>query len=59
MDDLLTISEAAAELGFHPNTIRKFIKTGRLPAYRIGVKIIRIKRSDLETIFNKVGSENV
>ena len=32
----LTIAEVAAQLKVHPNTIRRLILTGRLPAVRFG-----------------------
>ena len=59
MDDFLTITQAAAELGFHPNTVRNLIKSGKLPSYRIGVKIIRVKRADLAGLFEKSEASNV
>ena len=59
MDDLLTITQAATELGFHPNTVRNLIKSGKLPAYRIGVKIVRVKRSDLAGLYQKSEASNV
>lgn len=33
-DELLTATDAAAELGCHPNLIRWYAKTGALPALR-------------------------
>jgi excisionase family DNA binding protein len=32
----LTITEVAAHLKVHPNTVRRLINTGRLPAVRLG-----------------------
>ena len=31
----LSIPQAAARLGVHPNTVRRLIKSGRLRAYRL------------------------
>lgn len=42
-----TIADAADELGVHRNTIRRWIASGRLPAYRAG-RSIRIKSADLD-----------
>lgn len=43
MNHDLTIKQAADMIGVHENTIRLWIKDGRLQAYRLnGTKIIRI-----------------
>jgi len=48
--EFMTIREAAAILGVSRQAIRRYIKKGRLPAYRFGgqKKTIRIKRLDFE-----------
>jgi excisionase family DNA binding protein len=45
--DLLTVEEAAGELRVHPQTIRRWIADGELPAHRPGPRTIRISRRDL------------
>jgi excisionase family DNA binding protein len=35
----ISIIDAASELGVHPNTIRRWVRGGHLPHYRIGRKI--------------------
>jgi excisionase family DNA binding protein len=50
-DELLQIAESAEIAKVHVNTIRNFIYNGDLPAVRIGARIIRIRRSDLEKLF--------
>jgi excisionase family DNA binding protein len=35
-EDLMTVPEVAATLRLHPQTIRRWIKAGTLPAARIG-----------------------
>jgi excisionase family DNA binding protein len=47
MDDFLTVAEAAAQLHVAPSTIRRWIREGDLPAYRIGKRRVVIKRADL------------
>ena len=42
-----TVSEAAEVLGVSPSTIWRWIDAGRLPAYRVGLRSIRIKKEDL------------
>lgn len=46
MNHDLTIKQAADTIGVHENTIRLWIKDGRLQAYRLnGTKIIRITQA--------------
>src|SRR5579884_2076823 len=45
--DLLTIAEAARWLRVSTVTLHRWLKTGRLPAYRIGPRAVRIRREDL------------
>lgn len=45
--EYLSVKEAAAELGVSPSTIWRWIEAGRLPAQRIGPKIIRLRRDDV------------
>jgi excisionase family DNA binding protein len=51
-DELLTVEEAADLLKVHPNTIRNAIRDGRLPAIRLGARIVRIRKCDLLAAFN-------
>jgi len=45
---LMTVDEAAAALDVHQQTIRGYIKSGKLPAFRIaGERAIRVLASDL------------
>lgn len=46
--DVLNVDDAAAALGVHAQTIRGYIRGGKLPAYRIaGERAIRVFASDL------------
>ena len=49
-DTMVTITEAATELGLHPNTIRNYIRAGRISITRLGPRLIRIDRSELYKI---------
>lgn len=52
---LYSTDEAAAYLGVHVQTVRTWIRSGRLPASRLaGQKSIRIRESDLETILEPI-----
>jgi len=48
---LVTIKDAAARCGVHPNTIRNLILRGELRAVRIGARIVRINATDLDALF--------
>jgi excisionase family DNA binding protein len=49
-----TVSEAARLLQISPSTVWRWIDAGKLPAYRIGGRAIRIKREDLDTFIRPV-----
>jgi excisionase family DNA binding protein len=55
--EFCTVAQAAAALGVHPSTIWRWIDAERLPAYRVGPKSIRIRRSDLEQLVRPAKSE--
>ena len=42
---LVSVAQAAALLGVHPNTVRSWTDAGRLPAYRINARGDRRYRS--------------
>ncbi len=46
----LSVEEVSAMLRISPQTIRKHIREGKLPAARIGAKW-RMRKSDLEALF--------
>ncbi len=54
-EDLLTIPEAAAALKVSPVTIARWLKQGRLPAYRMGPRAVRIRREDLTEVLTPSG----
>lgn len=52
---LMSVDEASAALDVHPQTIRGYIKTGKLPAFRIaGERAIRVLASDLYGLLEPV-----
>jgi excisionase family DNA binding protein len=57
--DLLTLGEAAKLLKVSIVTLRRWIKQGRLPAYHVGPRKVRIKRSDLIKAFTPTYQEEV
>jgi len=55
-----TVDQAAQFLGIHHQTLRGYIKGGKLPAYRLaGEKVLRIKREDLMALLEPVLSTDV
>jgi excisionase family DNA binding protein len=49
--DYLTPEEAAETLSVHVQAIRAYIRSGRLPAYRLaGERALRIRHADLEKV---------
>lgn len=45
--DLMTMADAAASLGVHRNTLRRWIASGQLPAYRVGPRLVRLHPADV------------
>jgi len=54
---LLSVSEAARTLGVSPSTIWRWIEAGKLPAYRIGPKKIRVTKEDLGQMVQPAGQK--
>lgn len=53
--ELFTVDQAAEFLGVHHQTLRGYIKNGKLSAYRLaGEKVLRIKREDLMGLLEPV-----
>ena len=57
--DLLTTVEAAKLLKVSTVTLRRWIKQGRLPAYHVGPRKVRIRREDLTKALTPTRQENV
>ena len=56
--DYLTPEEAAEALGIHVQTMRAYIRSERLPAFRLaGERAIRILRTDLEKVLEPLRGE--
>ena len=56
--EYLTPEEAAEALGIHVQTMRAYIRSERLPAFRLaGERAIRILRTDLEKVLEPLGGE--
>jgi excisionase family DNA binding protein len=53
-DEWLTVPQACAEMKVGQRTLRRWIAEGRLPAYRMGDSLIRIKASDLDGMYQAI-----
>jgi excisionase family DNA binding protein len=47
---LLTVAEAAALLRLKPSTLRAWILRRRLPYCKVGRRVVRIRRADVEAL---------
>lgn len=50
--EMLTIDEVSAVLRVHPETLRRFIREGRLGAYKIGRRKL-ISKEEIEKFIKK------
>lgn len=59
MNRILTVEQAAEKLQVRPNTVRSWLKHGKIPGRKIG-RIYRISESDLDVFLHHidVGPEN-
>ncbi len=56
--EYLTPEEAAEELGLHVQTLRAYVRSGKLPAARLaGERAIRIRRDDLQKVLEPLQAE--
>ena len=57
----LSVTQAAAVLDVHHQTIRRYVRGGALPAYRIGPTALgrlRFRREDVEALRTRVGGDD-
>ena len=47
MERYLTCADVAERMGVHPETVRRWCKSGDLPSFKLGPRIWRIAASDL------------
>lgn len=57
-DTYLTVAEAATLLRVAPSTIRRWIKQGDVPAYRMGPRRVTLKRTDLDALVTPTHSNS-
>ena len=58
-DDYVTVAEAATLLRVAPSTVRRWIREGDVPAYRIGRRRVALRRADLNTLVTPAATGTV
>jgi excisionase family DNA binding protein len=53
-NDLLNIAQTADYLGINQFTVRAMIADGRLPAYKLGDRIIRLRKKDIDAALERI-----
>lgn len=48
-----TVQSAARRLGVCPKTVRRMISDGRLPAYRLGPRMLRLDPADVDRLLQR------
>lgn len=56
-DNYISIEEAAEYLGVKASTIRTWIKAKGMPAHRVGSKLLKFKRSEIDEWVNSEKNE--
>ena len=54
-DRLLSVAAAAQYMDVNPMTIRNMLKDGRLKAYTLGPRVLRIRLSDINAALSLYG----
>lgn len=54
---LESLSAAAEYADVHPRTIRRYIAAGRLRAYRVGPRLLKVDLADLDALLMPVGGD--
>lgn len=53
-DSLMTQAAAAGYLSVNERTVRRLIADGQLPAHRVGSRLVRVRRSDVEKLLTRI-----
>jgi excisionase family DNA binding protein len=52
----LSVADVATYLGLTTRTVQMMISDGRLPAYKLGRRVLRLRLSDVEAALQPYGS---
>jgi excisionase family DNA binding protein len=53
-EEIMLVPEVAALMRVTDKTVYRLIETGKLRAYRLGDRVIRIKRADVEALLVQI-----
>jgi len=53
-EKLLTLREVSILLGISDGEVKKLVKKGALPAYRVGGRFLRFRREQIEAVRNEI-----
>jgi excisionase family DNA binding protein len=53
-EEIMLVPEVAALMRVTDKTVYRYIESGILPAYRLGDRVIRIKRADVEALLVQI-----
>lgn len=48
------LAREARARGLHPRTLRRRVADGSLPAYRFGPRLIYVRKSDVDALFERI-----
>lgn len=54
----VSLAQASAHVGVSERTIRRWIADGRLVGYRVGPRLLRVDRVELEALFSAIPTTN-
>ncbi len=51
---LTSLNEAAVYADIHPRTLRRYVSAGRLSAYRLGPRLLRVDLNEVDAILRPI-----
>lgn len=54
MSALISLEAAAQRLAVDTRTVRRWVSDGRLPAFRIGPRLLRVNATDVDALLQRV-----
>lgn len=51
---LISLTEAAEYMGVHTRTMRRYIAEGRVKGYRVGPRLVKVDKADLDGLMRPI-----
>lgn len=51
---LLSLGETAEHLGMGISSVHRLVASGKLPAYRVGPRLVRVRMSDVDALLVRI-----